>query len=369
MTDPTPHEDASLRELLSDAVSDIEPGHRLDFIRNRTKVTPMSKRRPWLYAVGGAAVATAAVIAAVAVIGSDLTGKDDAPVSSSPDATPPATTADEPTEAPSTSSTEVPDTTFTVPVYFRGEAAQGPRLFREFQKTSGADAALAATTLAVTGAADDPDYGSDWPAGVSVREVTVDPDSDPDSDTDSGTTDVELVTVDLDPGDAGDLRERPQGMSKQEASLAIEQVLYTVQASLQERAPVQLLVDGQRSDTILGVPTAEPLAQGEQLDVLALVNITDPTEGATVSGSFTATGVASSFEATVPWQIRQGEKVVDSGFTTAEGWMDKLYPWTASIDVSALEPGEYTFVAMTDDPTGGSEGFGPTEDTRTIVVE
>ena len=37
-----PHDerDPRLAELLSDAVSDIEPANRLDAIRNRTKVTP-----------------------------------------------------------------------------------------------------------------------------------------------------------------------------------------------------------------------------------------------------------------------------------------------------------------------------------------
>ena len=53
---------------------------------------------------------------------------------------------------------------------------------------------------------------------------------------------------------------------------------------------------------------------------------------------------------------------------TAEGWMDKLYPWKADIDVSRLPAGDYTFVAMTDDPSGG-EGLGPFTDTRTIIVE
>ena len=38
------------------------------------------------------------------------------------------------------------------------------------------------------------------------------------------------------------------------------------------------------------------------------------------------------------------------------------------IDVSDLAPGTYTFVAMTDDPSGG-EGLGPFTDTRTIIVE
>ncbi len=33
--------------------------------------------------------------------------------------------------------------------------------------------------------------------------------------------------------------------------------------------------------------------------------------------------------------------------------MDKLYPWETEIDVSDLAPGDYTFAAMTDDPSGG----------------
>ncbi len=50
--------------------------------------------------------------------------------------------------------------------------------------------------------------------------------------------------------------------------------------------------------------------------------------------------------------------------------MDRLYEWeTEPIDVSALPSGRYTFVAMTSDPSGGAEGFGPTSDTRTIIVE
>jgi hypothetical protein len=48
--------------------------------------------------------------------------------------------------------------------------------------------------------------------------------------------------------------------------------------------------------------------------------------------------------------------------------MDRLYPWETRIDVSDLAPGEYTFAAMTDDPSGGAEGAEPFVDTRTITV-
>jgi hypothetical protein len=165
----------------------------------------------------------------------------------------------------------------------------------------------------------------------------------------------------------GGWTKRPQGMSGGAARLAVQQLVYTLQGVQQERAPVVVQLDG-ASTTLFGIDTSAGVEAAPQLDVLGLVNITTPEEGQAVSGSFTAEGVASSFEATVPWQVRQGEEVVAEGFSTAGGWVDKLYPWQTEVDVSGLAPGEYTFVAMTDDPSGG-EGGGPTEDTKTIIVE
>lgn len=98
--------------------------------------------------------------------------------------------------------------------------------------------------------------------------------------------------------------------------------------------------------------------------------IAAPTEGAEVTGILVARGWANSPEANVPWHVLNagGERVLE-GFTTATGWGDRLYPWTSEIDVSELDPGRYTFVASTDDPSGGAEGPGPHTDTRTFVVE
>ena len=148
----------------------------------------------------------------------------------------------------------------------------------------------------------------------------------------------------------------------------MQQLVYTVQGIQGERLPV-LVQNGADPVPLFGIDTEGGLKAAKPLDVLAFMNVTTPEEGATVSGSFTAEGVGSSFEATVPWEVRDesGTAVVE-GFTTAEGFIDKLYPWTAEVDVSGLAPGTYTFVAMTDDPSDG-EGAGPTEDTKTIVVQ
>ncbi len=108
----------------------------------------------------------------------------------------------------------------------------------------------------------------------------------------------------------------------------------------------------------------------QELDVLSLVNVTTPEQGGVASGTLTVEGVASSFEATVPFVVEDASgKEVLSDFATAEGWVDKLYPFKKQIDVSGLAPGEYTFVARTDDPSGGAEGPGAYEDTKTFTIE
>ena len=153
-----------------------------------------------------------------------------------------------------------------------------------------------------------------------------------------------------------------------EAELSVQQIVYTVQAAVGQRLPVRFLSDGNPIDTVYGVPTAEPLTNADQLEVLALVSISNPSEGRVVEGEFSADGAASSFEGSVPWELHNAAgDIVRSG--TAQGTMDyHLTPWeTGPIDVAGLPAGTYTFVAMTDDPSNG-EGGGPTTDTRSITI-
>ncbi|MCD4534515.1 Gmad2 immunoglobulin-like domain-containing protein [Nocardioides sp. cx-169] len=276
---------------------------------------------------------------------SDPGGSDSSSAAGSP--TPEPST--EPSVEPSPSETESSSTeTVTVPVYFSGDTPQGPRLFREFRKVRADNPLAEAAALMAAGDAQDPDYGTLFPAGgfASI------------SYGDGGFV-VELAD--------DTYTTAPSGMTQQAARLAAQQLIYTLQGVQQKRDPVTVELDGQPT-TLFGIDTAGGLTEAPQIDVLGLVSVTSPEEGATVSGKFTASGVASSFEATVPWRIRQGEKVVLEGFATAEGWMDKLYPWQSEVDVSRLAPGEYTFEASTDDPSGG-EGSGPTVDTKTITVK
>lgn len=341
-----PHEEQRLRDLLDDSVSDVEPRAGLDAITSRTKVSSMSTR-PWLYGVAGAVVATAATIAAFAVLGDDTTptsGPEPA-ASASPSATKSATeepTADE-------SPTDEEPQTQSVPVYYVGETGRGPRLFREFhQVADDRDAAVVAVAEAVGGEPLDPDFGSPWSGtGTDAGSVTHE----------GGTITVDLVSDQ-------ELRERPAGMSKAEASMAVEQVLYSVQAALQSRDPVQLLLNGGRTDQVLGVPTAEPLAQGSEMATLAQVWIIDPQHGDIVDSGAEVSGIGAFFEANVVWELRQGDEVVESGFTTAEQCCT-MAPY--SFELPDVPAGDYLLVVKDEDASGG-EGPPPFEDTKQITI-
>jgi hypothetical protein len=302
--------DDDLRDLLTDAVSDVEPAYRLGEIQARVH---RPARRGW-YAAGGAILAAAAVVTAVSVV------NDDGPRRGTPAA----------------------DAQRTAALYFVGDTPAGPRLYREFQKVSGGPLAdLEAITDA--NGPDDPDYSTIWSAGI-FESVTVTNDA------------IEI--------EMGEFAPNRSGYSVRAWRLAAQQVVYTAQAATGTELPVRFVAHGS-----LIIPLTGDIVRLPQNQVLALVNISDPAEGLHVKDSFVARGRANSFEGTVPWQIRTEQGIVQEGSATAEGTGDRLYPWETEIDISDLDPGHYTFVAMTDDPTGGTEGFGPFTDTRTIIVE
>jgi len=303
-----------LRDLLTDAVADVEPEYRLDTIRARTR--RKHPRRSW-FAAGGAVLAAAAVVTAVSVV------NDEGPRRLGPAA---------------------PERTSPTAVYFIGDTPVGPRLYREFQQLP-EDPLAALEAITTAGGPDDPDYRALWPAGMFESvEVT--------------GTEIRIGVV---------RAEEPElDGSDPIWDLALQQIVYTAQAATGAELPVSLVAPEPAGTTYL-----PELQRAAQNDVLAHMSISDPVEGLRVSDSFIARGRANSHEANVPWELRAADgTLVQEGFTTAESTMDRLYPWeTDRIDVSDLAPGEYTFVAMTDDPSGGAEGNGPFTDTRTIIVE
>lgn len=279
---------------------------------------------------------------------------DDDPVptsgeTSEPTRTPKPSSSEEPTSATPTETPTEDDGT-AVPIYWVGDGPGGePRLFREFHRVQGNPLTEAARLVMGGGQPDDPDYGTLWPA-MEVADV--------------GATDgVLLVQI---PGDG--FTERPDGMSKRHAELALQQLVYTLQGVQQERVPV-LIKRGGSDFRLFGLPTDTQFEQASALETLNLVNITSPAEGDTVTGdTLTVTGVANSFEASGPCRlIVDGQEVALEGYQS-DGWMeDRLFPFEVDLPLEGVS-GEVVVQCETDDPSGGAEGNGPAIDTRTIRI-
>lgn len=270
--------------------------------------------------------------------------------SASPTDTPSSEATPEPpaTEEASEEASEAPTGT-AVPVYFAGDGPGGKtRLFREFQRVEGDPLTEAARLVAGGGDPVDPDYRTLWPQ-VEIASV-------------SATDGVLLVEI---PSDG--FTERPDGMARRDARLAVQQLVYTLQGVQQERVPVKIEREG--GLPLFGLPTDAPFRAASALRTLNLVNITSPAEGDTVTGDAVAvTGVANSFEASGPCRLIAGDREVALEAYQAEAWMeDRLFPFEVELPLGAVT-GEVVVQCETSDPSGGAEGNGPAIDTKTITV-
>ena len=341
-----------LKNELENAVSDVEPGEALDSIRARTKVTPMSKKRPWIYATAGAVLATAATITAFAVVdrNGDSAGEDPGVVS-----TPTATQSSTPdaTVTPSPSAD-----TLGVPVYYLGEVTfpQGEsgsmqtafRLYREWHQIEGVNDDSAAVDVAKATLGEmldtppaDPDYSSLWTPDIDVTEVT---------------HDDGVITVDL----SGPVQAMSVGSESGELSL--QQLVYTVQGALavmkdpSPTDPVRLLIDGAPAGDLWGhIDAREPIARAERTGTAAPIWIITPQEGETVTMPFTVTGVAQVFEANVSWRVLQDEVTVEEGYATAAEGAPAFADF--SFDLKGLDPGSYVLEVYEASPLDGSSTF------------
>lgn len=353
-----PENKEALARLIREAADHVQPEPGLDAIRSRLSTTPKetlmstgkSVAARWLLGGLGGAVATAAVIGGVWL----ATSSGDEDATPGPAGSPTQTVDTTPSDPDGNGGTPAGDTV-AVPAYYAGAAPGGLALYREFGQADAGEKLVDALRLAANGDPVDPDYRSLWPkVAILSAEATDD-----------------LITIDI--GDTK-LHERPSGMTEREAQLAIEQLIYTAQGTAGHgRLPVQFLLDGKHSDTVLGVPTSEPLANASVLKTLAHVNLTTPAEGDEIDGdTLEVSGVANSFEANVVVQLQryEGTFIAFKEPITAEGWMDdKLFPFKGSFDISQLSPGKYILTATTDDPSGGAEGNGPYTDSKVITIK
>lgn len=318
------HPNDDLHGLLHDAVDDVEPRHGIDAIRERATLdTPRRPRRWW-------PVTVAAAAAVALVIGSTMwLINSDGPNSNAGTAATPPTAG----------------RTVEVPVYYVGDVAVGPRLFLQpttLQNVTTSDVE-AAVEEAVSGTPADPDQRSGFPDGTTAHT----------------TMNGDRVEVDLRGTDLGQL---PSGLTPEDADMAVQAVLWTVQETTGAPTKVVFTLDGTPTDTVLGVDVAQ-LSRGTADNVLAPVSISTPAEGEQVSGTFTVTGQAATFEANVVWELIQGGQVIDKGFTTAAECCT-LSPFEFTV---TAPPGQYTLMVHDTDESDG-EGHGINEDTRTIIV-
>lgn len=312
---------SDLDHLLRDAVADVEPTDRLVELRRRVATQRRPARRWW--AGGGVALAAAAAVVAVAL------------------AVPPQADPGPQPAGPAEGAGSA------LPLYFVGEVAGRPVLFREFHRVELAPS-LDDALVALGQAPDDPDYTTAWTPG-QLRGAQAGP---------------EQIVVEVDPAVAG----RPAGTTRAAAEASVQQVVYTLQAVAGRVLPVRFEADGAPLDRVLGVDTREPVRQQPALATLSAVSISDPGEGRVVDGAFSATGVADSRSATVAWTLTDAAgTVVGSGTAGTRTGAGALPAWrTGPVDVSDLDPGRYTFTATVADPTVSRPA--PVTDTRTVVV-
>ena len=77
-------------------------------------------------------------------------------------------------------------------------------------------------------------------------------------------------------------------------------------------------------------------------------------------------GANNSFEGnSVVYLERNGKRYLTTHATGGQGG-GRLYPWTVTLDLGKVPPGQYTLVAENDDPSGRGN---PDSDTRTIEVK
>jgi hypothetical protein len=140
----------------------------------------------------------------------------------------------------------------------------------------------------------------------------------------------------------------------------VQQLVHTVTAADPSVRAVRLLVEGRPVETLWGaVDTSGPLTRGPAAEVLGPVWL-DVADGAVVSGRFG--GTASVFEATVSWQVRQGSRVVQEGFSTAAEGAPGRGAWSGELDVPA---GSYELWAFESSAEDGSVTW---LDTKQITV-
>ncbi len=250
--------------------------------------------------------------------------------------------SDTPSSAAPTPSSEPDGQTGARAVYWLGatDDPRGPRLYREFEQRPVGDPVQDAVELMLTGEPNDPDYTSLWADGTELLGVGRD-----------GTTAVVDLSREATTNGGGSAFE----------AMTLQQLVHTVTAADTALTAVQLLVEGEEVETLWGsVDTRQPIRRAPAAETLGPVWL-DVQEGAALAEPSFG-GTATVFEATVSWQLRQGESVVTEGFSTATTGAPERGEWSGTADVP---PGDYVLWAFESSAQDGSITW---LDTKSITV-
>lgn len=318
-----------ITDLLHEVADDVEPGDRLEAIRAEIGV-----RRPgrgW-WAAGGVGLVAASLVAALALTTGGAPTREQQPVGPLPS-----------TDADSDAATRA------VAVYYQGDTGLGLRLFREFRRVRADDPLTAALTLVFEGTPSDPDYRTGWAPvpGTFVGAEVVD----------------DVIRVEI--GDPELLIEHDPPVAQN--ALAIEQVIFTAQAALQERLPVQFVHDGEPVSELFGRDASEPLPGAPQDEVLAPVSLSDPREGLLVDNdeSVEVRGRGTSASGNVDINVIGVASGASVNAAILKDYLrtDRLTGFSIGLGLADAPPGEYDVIATVRGPNGTL-----TTDTRRITV-
>ncbi|MFW6597892.1 Gmad2 immunoglobulin-like domain-containing protein [Propionibacteriaceae bacterium Y2011] len=351
-------EDEELEHALAGALNrqaeQIQPGHRFDEITSRTTAT---SRRPMLV---GLVAAAGVFIVAIGMLSGVLIQRNNAQqlsqaepggaANSAPDPStaeqpaPSSSTVETPPPAPSSTAPATPAPPGTIggiPVYWIG--ADG-KLHREFRTVP--DRGERTTTAVVAMLSEeplDPDYRSMWRPST---EVTI-------------TRDGDDLTVDL-PAAAMD---DTATVSRADATMAIQQLVWTATAAAQTPGTVTVLIDGEPGLAWGVQQVGDPVSRDGE--ARSTVWIIDPQHGDVRSpGTVKVTGNGTAFEGNLVWRVvRESDGTEVASHYVMAGANGEYGDFEFTFEVT--EPGTYVIEVNAPDMSGQSDGV---TETKTITV-
>jgi hypothetical protein len=114
---------------------------------------------------------------------------------------------------------------------------------------------------------------------------------------------------------------------------------------------------------------ADPCAEHEGREMDAFIDVVSPVQDQVVSGSFELVGCSNVFEATIAYELYDGDGVLlDEGFTTAECGTGCVGAFSETVSLDAVPEGEPVVYVQVFSPNVADEGDRQLELVEVLVV-